>query len=100
MADTAVSELERNAAAGDPQAQFELAQALLRGPEATAEGPRAIALVDRAVAAGHAEAMAMAALFEAMWRGTFTKLAAGARPADPGGGLAVGGRCVRQPIRL
>lgn len=66
MSEAATSELEREAAAGDPDAQFALATALLRGPTATKDGPRAIALVDSAAQRGNAEAMATAALFEAM----------------------------------
>lgn len=59
-------ELEGKAAAGDPGAQFALGLALLGGQTAAADGPRAIGLIDRACEAGHAEAAAMSALFEAM----------------------------------
>jgi prolyl 4-hydroxylase len=49
----------------DGAAQFDQAVALLSGEAASAEGPRAIALIDTAAASGHAGALAMSALFEA-----------------------------------
>jgi len=66
LAKSAASDLESSAAAGDPQAQFELGRALLGGETASTDGPRAIALIDEAAAAGHGPAIEMAALFEAM----------------------------------
>lgn len=60
------SELERRAAAGDPDAQFGCALAILGGEVAPAEGLRAIELVERAAEQGHADSVAMSALFEAM----------------------------------
>jgi prolyl 4-hydroxylase len=49
----------------EPSAQFDQGLALLRGETASAEGPRAIALIDTAATNGHADALAMSALFEA-----------------------------------
>ena len=59
-------DLRARADSGDPSAQFAYGMALLDGEHASAEGPRAIALIDQAAAGGHAEAVAMTALFEAM----------------------------------
>lgn len=60
------ADLERRAAAGDPEAQFAYALAILGGEDAPAEGLRAIELIDRAAEQGHADSAAMSALFEAM----------------------------------
>lgn len=60
------AELERRAAAGEPDAQLRHGLALLSGDRASVEGPRAIALIDSAADQGHSEALAMCALFEAM----------------------------------
>ena len=57
--------LERLAERGDPTAQFAYAKLLLGDPQRTAEGPRAIALIEAAASSDHADAVAMGALFEA-----------------------------------
>jgi hypothetical protein len=57
--------LERLAERGDPTAQFAYAKLLLGDPRRTAEGPRAIALIEAAASSDHADAVATSALFEA-----------------------------------
>ncbi|HUG46002.1 MAG TPA: 2OG-Fe(II) oxygenase [Sphingomicrobium sp.] len=60
------AELARSAAAGQPEAQFAYGLALLAGERAAAEGLRGIELVEGASGQGHADAMAVCALFEAI----------------------------------
>lgn len=60
------ADLESRAEAGDPAAQFALAQTLLRTGETLEQFSRAVSLVECASAAGEAEAMEMRALFEAL----------------------------------
>ena len=62
-------DLEQRAGEGDPQAQYALGLGMLEGAGAMADGPRAIHLIESASAAGHAEAAATCALFEAMGAG-------------------------------
>jgi predicted 2-oxoglutarate/Fe(II)-dependent dioxygenase YbiX len=50
----------------DPSVQLEQGLALLGGETASADGPKAIALIDTAAANGHPDALVMSALFEAM----------------------------------
>lgn len=62
-------DLERRAAAGDPEAQFEYGIALLQGGHAAEDGPRALALIDAASSEAHPEAIELTALFSAMGAG-------------------------------
>lgn len=55
-----------NSEPGPAQALFDEGLALLEGDTQPADGPRGIALIDAACEQGHAEAMAMCSLFEAM----------------------------------
>lgn len=64
--ETSEAELERRAAANEPEAQFEYGGALLSGGRGAAEGLRGIELVEAASRNGHAEAVAMTAVFEAV----------------------------------
>jgi hypothetical protein len=88
------SELRQRAEGGEPAAEFEYGVSLLQGSEASVEGPRAIGLIDSAASNGHADALAMSALFEAMgalrpqsWTTAFDKLR---RAADLGSQSAQG----------
>jgi hypothetical protein len=60
------ADLESRAEAGDPAAQFALAQTLLRTGETLEQFSRAVSLVESASAAGEAEAVELRALFEAL----------------------------------
>lgn len=62
----AEADVSARAQAGDPAAQFALAQSLLRTGQTPEQFSRAVSLIESAAAAGHADAMEKQALFEAM----------------------------------
>lgn len=57
--------LARRAQSGDPGAQYDYANLLLGDAQRSADAPRAIEMIEAAASSDHAEAVAMAALFEA-----------------------------------
>lgn len=85
-ASPAEQELERRALAGEAAAKLELGAVLLTGQRAAADGPRGVASIEEAAAAGHPEAIERTALFEAMgvgrppsWKRALERLAEAAR---------------------
>lgn len=63
---TSEAELEQRAHRNDPEAQLKLGRLLLTGPRAAVDGPRGVHWIEQAGHAGHAEATAIVALFDAM----------------------------------